>query len=84
MNAASIGIDGRGMAILRDPEIPESPDVLQASNAGNPVILDAESPAGQAYADAVARFLGEERPHRFLEPPKKKGFFEKLFGGKAA
>ncbi|WP_027284874.1 septum site-determining protein MinD [Rubritepida flocculans] len=64
--------------------IPESETVLKASNAGNPVILDAESPAGQAYADAVARFLGEERPHRFLEPPKKKGFFEKLFGGKAA
>ncbi|MBP9569968.1 MAG: septum site-determining protein MinD, partial [Aeromonadaceae bacterium] len=34
--------------------IPESPSVLRASNAGEPVILDAESDAGQAYDDAVA------------------------------
>jgi septum site-determining protein MinD len=58
--------------------------VLKASNAGNPVILDGESPAGQAYSDAVARFLGEDRPHRFLEPERKKGFFGRLFGGRAA
>jgi septum site-determining protein MinD len=64
--------------------IPESESVLKASNAGNPVIMDAESQAGQAYSDAVARFLGEEKPHRFLEPEKKKGFFGKLFGGRAA
>jgi septum site-determining protein MinD len=64
--------------------IPESESVLKASNAGNPVIMDAESQAGQAYTDAVARFLGEEKPHRFLEPEKKKGFFGKLFGGRAA
>jgi len=64
--------------------IPESESVLRASNAGSPVIMDAESNAGQAYADAVARFLGEERPHRFLEPPKKPGLFGRLFGGRAA
>lgn len=39
--------------------IPESGDVLNASNKGEPVILDAESPAGQAYDDAVARIMGE-------------------------
>lgn len=60
--------------------IPESKSVLQASNAGEPVILDAGSDAGQAYADAVARLLGEEREHRFLKPAKK-GFFSRLFGG---
>jgi septum site-determining protein MinD len=60
--------------------IPESPDVLQASNAGNPVILDEQSAAGQAYADAVARLLGEERPMRFTTA-EKKGFFAKIFGG---
>ncbi len=60
--------------------IPESPDVLNASNKGEPVILDMESSAGQAYDDAVARLMGEERPMRFVTP-EKKGFFNKLFGG---
>lgn len=46
--------------------IPESPAVLRASNAGDPVILDKESDAGQAYLDAVARFLGENVAHRFI------------------
>ncbi|HZH47729.1 MAG TPA: septum site-determining protein MinD [Roseococcus sp.] len=61
--------------------IPESESVLKASNAGSPVIMDAESQAGQAYTDAVARFLGEEKPHRFIEAPKKPGLFGRLFGG---
>lgn len=60
--------------------IPESKAVLSASNAGVPVILDRDSDAGQAYGDAVARFLGEDVPHRFLESHKK-GFLSRLFGG---
>ncbi len=60
--------------------IPESKSVLNASNSGVPVILDEKSDAGQAYADVVARYLGENRPHRFIDD--KKGFFGKLFGGK--
>ena len=60
--------------------IPESGDVLNASNKGEPVILDMESPAGQAYDDAVARLMGEDRPMRFTQADKK-GFFSKLFGG---
>ena len=60
--------------------IPESGDVLNASNKGEPVIMDPESIAGQAYADAVARLLGESRPLRFTTV-EKKGFFSKLFGG---
>ena len=60
--------------------IPESPEVLQSSNAGVPVILDENSPAGQAYTDAVARILGESRPMRFTTV-EKKGFFSKMFGG---
>ena len=60
--------------------IPESPDVLDASNKGEPVILAGESNAGQAYDDAVARLLGEDRPMRFVTL-EKKGFFSKLFGG---
>lgn len=60
--------------------VPESEAVLQSSNAGIPVILDTEADAGQAYEDIIARFLGEDRPHRFIEA-EKKGFFQKLFGG---
>ena len=60
--------------------IPESEEVLQSSNSGIPVILDLESPAGQAYDDAVARLLGEQRPLRFVEPGKK-GLLQRLFGG---
>ncbi|HEX7045330.1 MAG TPA: septum site-determining protein MinD [Burkholderiales bacterium] len=58
--------------------IPESKSVLQASNAGIPVILDKDSDAGQAYDDAVARYLGEDRPHRFLV--EKRGLLGRLFG----
>jgi len=58
--------------------IPESPGVLQASNIGTPIILDDENPAAQAYTDMVDRFLGEERPLRFLEP-EKRGILKRLF-----
>jgi septum site-determining protein MinD len=60
--------------------IPESEAVLKASNQGVPVVHDSDSDAGQAYADAVARYLGEDRPHRFLEK-QKKGFLKRVFGG---
>jgi septum site-determining protein MinD len=60
--------------------VPESPDVLSSSNKGEPVILDENSPAGQAYTDAVARILGESRPMRFTQV-EKKGLLQKLFGG---
>ena len=59
--------------------VPESPDVLSASNAGVPVILNEESDAARAYGDAVARLLGESVPLRFIEEPKK-GFFARMFG----
>jgi septum site-determining protein MinD len=60
--------------------IPESKAVLNASNSGTPVILDEESDAGQAYHDIVARYLGEDKPHRFIE--EKKGLLSKIFGSK--
>jgi septum site-determining protein MinD len=60
--------------------VPESPDVLAASNAGVPVILNDESSASRAYDDAVGRLLGEDLPMRFLEEPKR-GFFARMFGG---
>jgi septum site-determining protein MinD len=58
--------------------IPESSTVLQSSNAGVPVILDQSSEAGKAYSDLVARFLGENRPHRFVSN-EKRGFFRRFF-----
>ncbi|MDE2448469.1 MAG: septum site-determining protein MinD [Gammaproteobacteria bacterium] len=60
--------------------VPESTDVLAASNAGVPVIFNDESDASRAYDDAVARLLGETLPLRFLEEPKR-GFFARMFGG---
>ncbi|HEY4145076.1 septum site-determining protein MinD [Pinirhizobacter sp.] len=60
--------------------IPESENVLAASNAGVPVILDENSFAGQAYTDVVSRLLGQERPLRFIEV-QKKGFLKRVFGG---
>ncbi len=62
--------------------IPESEAVLKASNKGEPVILNDETQAGQAYADAVERLLGNDVDHRFLEV-EKKGFLKRLLGGKS-
>lgn len=59
--------------------IPESEDVLTASNAGTPVVLQDGSRPGQAYDDAVARFLGEQRPMRFVEA-ERRGLFRRLLG----
>lgn len=60
--------------------IPESKSVLTASNEGCPIIWDDGSPAGQAYSDAIARFLGESKEHRFISP-ERGGFFRRMFGG---
>jgi len=60
--------------------IPESQAVLRASNSGDPVILDQESDAGQAYLDAVSRFLGEQVPHRFTE--EKTHWLKRIFNFK--
>ena len=58
--------------------IPESNAVLKASNMGIPVILDQQSNAGQAYADATARFLGEDTPFRFIDH-KKENLLSRIF-----
>ena len=60
--------------------IPESQAVLNASNSGQPVILDKDSDAGQAYLDTVDRLLGENVPFRFLTV-EKKGLLKRIFGG---
>jgi septum site-determining protein MinD len=70
--------------ILRIPllgVIPESETVLQASNQGTPAIHLKDTDVSGAYLDLVARFLGEDRPMRFVDAAKP-GFFKRLFGGK--
>jgi septum site-determining protein MinD len=61
--------------------IPESEIVLQASNEGLPAIHKEGSDVSEAYKDLVDRFLGHERPLRFVEAVKP-GFFKRLFGGR--
>ncbi|CCQ10624.1 Septum site-determining protein MinD [Pseudoalteromonas luteoviolacea B = ATCC 29581] len=60
--------------------IPESKAVLNASNSGQPVILDSDSDAGQAYLDTVSRLVGEQIDFRFLSV-EKKGLLKRIFGG---
>jgi len=70
--------------ILRVPiigVIPESEEVLQASNQGSPVIHQKETDAAEAYHDVIGRFLGEDKPLRFVDYVKP-GLLKRLFGGK--
>ena len=63
--------------------IPESMDVLRASNLGSPVTLaDGASAPARAYFDAARRLRGEALP--VTVPGEKRGFFGKIFGRKAA
>lgn len=61
--------------------IPESESVLQASNQGTPAIHMANTDVSEAYKDVIERFLGEDKPMRFIDA-EKVGFFKRLFGGK--
>lgn len=60
--------------------IPESQDVLNASNAGVPVTLFDESDAGFAYRQAIAKFVGENKvPATFLKK-QKRSLLKRMFG----
>jgi len=63
--------------------IPESQDVLRASNVGSPVTLNnpSSSPA-RAYADATRRLLGETI--EMMVPAERKGLINLLLGRRAA
>ncbi|MET3106301.1 septum site-determining protein MinD [Oxalobacteraceae bacterium GrIS 1.18] len=70
--------------ILRIPLIgiiPESEEVLNASNQGNPAIHIKGSDVSLAYEDVVSRFLGQELPLRFTDY-EKPGFLKRIFGAK--
>ncbi len=63
--------------------VPESPEVLRASNLGTPVTLsDAASAPARAYMDAAKRLMGQTIPMNV--PSDKKGLFGKFFGRRAA
>jgi septum site-determining protein MinD len=61
--------------------IPESESVLTASNQGTPAVHLTGTDVSEAYKDVIARFLGEDKPLRFVEP-EKTGFLKRLFGKK--
>ena len=63
--------------------IPESQDVLRASNLGSPVTISSiESAAARAYQAAALRLSGEDI--EMTIPTDRKGLFNRLFGRRAA
>jgi septum site-determining protein MinD len=63
--------------------IPESKEVLLASNIGSPVTLNnAMSAPARAYFDAARRLKGKDIP--IVVPSESRGFLKTLFGRKAA
>jgi len=63
--------------------IPESSEVLRASNIGTPVVLsNPDAAPARAYVDAARRLMGEQVP--MVIPGEKKSFMTKLFGRRVA
>src|SRR5258707_352351 len=63
--------------------IPESQEVLTASNVGSPVTLhNAASAPARAYIDAVRRLMGETVT--MMVPAERKGLMNRLLGRRAA
>ena len=63
--------------------IPESQDVLRASNVGSPVTLnDPASAPARAYTDAARRLMGETVT--MMVPVERKGLMDRLLGRRAA
>lgn len=60
--------------------VPESKDVVTASNIGEPVILNTESVVAQAYMDTVMRLINPKQdiPLRFITE-EKKGLLKRIF-----
>jgi septum site-determining protein MinD len=63
--------------------VPESKDVLRASNIGSPItICDEQSVAARAYTEAARRLSGESVA--MTVPSNKKRLLNRLFGRRAA
>ena len=70
--------------ILRIPligVIPESDTVLDASNQGLPAVHMKGSDVAEAYKDVIARFLGADKPMRFVDAAKP-GLLKRIFGAR--
>ena len=70
--------------ILRIPligVIPESESVLHASNQGVPAVHLDGTDVAESYKDVIARFLGEQKPLRYIDYHKP-GLLQRLFGSK--
>lgn len=61
--------------------IPESESVLQASNQGVPAVYLEGSDVSEAYKDVIDRFLGKDKPLRFIDY-QKPGLLQRLFRSK--
>jgi septum site-determining protein MinD len=61
--------------------IPESESVLQASNQGTPAVHMKGSDVSEAYKDVIDRFMGKDKPMRFVDA-QKGGFLKRLFGAR--
>ena len=63
--------------------VPESEEVLRASNLGSPITLnDPTSAPARAYRDAACRLKGQDVP--MVIPTDRKGILDKLFKRRAA
>jgi septum site-determining protein MinD len=62
--------------------IPESEEILRASNVGEPVTISSGSLAARAYREAARRVAGETLP--MVIPDGRKTLFTRLFGRRAA
>ena len=63
--------------------IPESEDILRASNLGAPITMNGStSQASRSYEDAARRLVGEAVP--MVVPGEKKSLFNRILGRRAA
>jgi septum site-determining protein MinD len=56
--------------------VPEDPSIIVSTNRGEPIVLDEQSTAGQAYRNIARRVAGEDVPFLNLEEPQ--GIFERI------
>lgn len=61
--------------------VPEDPSVIVAANRGQPIALEDESKAGQAFRNIAGRLMGEDVP--FMDLESSDGFWKKLFTGRS-
>jgi septum site-determining protein MinD len=55
--------------------------VLHASNQGVPAVHLDGTDVAESYKDVIARFLGEQKPLRYIDY-QKPGLLQRLFGSK--